>query len=354
MRTGSSTLNYLLGDHLGSTAITTNSSGVRTAEIRYYPWGTTRYIYGTSPTTYQYTGQRVETSLGLLFYNARWYDSSLGRFIQADTIVPGEGNSQAYDRYAYTLNNPLRYTDPSGHLSCNANHVADGNCSDYSTIQILQEFYGITLEAGNLGEFLANEISAIYSAVQEVGEKFSQIFGGELTSGEAFKKIYNRVTFLKGNRFADGGTGGLSSECSSITSGGCTSGTHLINFASMAGGGYSGARGMLRNRNNVVHELGHAFNSAIGGDAYKDLGIALAIQPDLYGRGNQPVSYGFASPFGTLDWQMSFTNASTPNEIFADQFLGWTFDTWGDLTVDQAEARSNWMKDHMANYLGGE
>ena len=39
MRTGSSTLNYLLGDHLGSNAITTNSSGVRTAEVRYYPWG---------------------------------------------------------------------------------------------------------------------------------------------------------------------------------------------------------------------------------------------------------------------------------------------------------------------------
>ncbi len=74
MRTGSSTINYLLGDHLGSNAITTNSSGVKSAEIRYYPWGTTRYTYGTSPTTYQFTGQRVESSLGLLFYNARWYD----------------------------------------------------------------------------------------------------------------------------------------------------------------------------------------------------------------------------------------------------------------------------------------
>jgi hypothetical protein len=43
MRTGSGTLNYLLGDHLGSQAITTSSNGVRTAEIRYYPWGTERY-----------------------------------------------------------------------------------------------------------------------------------------------------------------------------------------------------------------------------------------------------------------------------------------------------------------------
>jgi hypothetical protein len=69
MRTGSSTLNFLLGDHLGSNAITTSSSGDRTAEIRYMPWGTNRYTNGTSPTTYQYTGQRIEINLGLLFYN---------------------------------------------------------------------------------------------------------------------------------------------------------------------------------------------------------------------------------------------------------------------------------------------
>jgi RHS repeat-associated protein len=136
MRTGSSTPNYLLGDHLGSNAITTNSSGVRIAEIRYYPWGTTRYTYGTSPTTYQYTGQRVETSLGLLFYNARWYDPALGRFLQADTLVPGAGNPQAYDRYAYVLNSPINYTDPSGHHYCDSEYAADEVCDWYNKAEL--------------------------------------------------------------------------------------------------------------------------------------------------------------------------------------------------------------------------
>jgi hypothetical protein len=53
-----------------------------------------------------------------MFYNARFYDSQLGRFTSADTIIPGAGNSSAYDRYAYTLNNPLKYTDPTGHRNC--------------------------------------------------------------------------------------------------------------------------------------------------------------------------------------------------------------------------------------------
>jgi len=74
----------------------------------------------------------------LLFYNARYYDPNLGRFLSADTIVPGSSaltvapldsvasaswrqrsggpaNPQELNRYSYVNNNPLRYTDPSGH-----------------------------------------------------------------------------------------------------------------------------------------------------------------------------------------------------------------------------------------------
>jgi len=56
-----------------------------------------------------------ENALGLYFYNARWYDPLLGRFTQADTLIPSPGDPRAFNRYAYTLNNPLRFTDPSGH-----------------------------------------------------------------------------------------------------------------------------------------------------------------------------------------------------------------------------------------------
>jgi RHS repeat-associated protein len=80
------------------------------------PWGEQRYAEGLPPTEFHFTGQRELSVLGLHFYGARWYDSLLGRFIQADTIVPLESQVvQAWDRYAYTNNNPVRYTDPTGH-----------------------------------------------------------------------------------------------------------------------------------------------------------------------------------------------------------------------------------------------
>ena len=62
------------------------------------------------------SGQRLEAEIGLYFYNARFYDATLGRFTQADTIIPCAGNVLALDRYAYVKNNSLRYNDPSGHF----------------------------------------------------------------------------------------------------------------------------------------------------------------------------------------------------------------------------------------------
>ncbi|GAB1472091.1 hypothetical protein MASR2M66_29690 [Chloroflexota bacterium] len=111
------TLYYLIGDHLGSTSIVTDANGAIVSETKYKAWGEVRSELGTSPSNYTYTGQYSYASdFGLLFYNARWVDPSLGRFAQADTIVPP--GVQGYDRYAYVANNPLRYIDPTGHRNC--------------------------------------------------------------------------------------------------------------------------------------------------------------------------------------------------------------------------------------------
>jgi len=75
---------------------------------------------GNLPTQHTDTGQHSNMSdFGLMYYNARYYDPALGRFTSADTLIPEPGNPQSWDRYAYVENNPLRYTDPSGHMqSC--------------------------------------------------------------------------------------------------------------------------------------------------------------------------------------------------------------------------------------------
>ena len=151
----SMTVEYILGDHLGSTSITTDSTGTKTSELRYTAWGEVRYTWGSTFTNYTYTGQYsymddpttagVTEGFGLMFYNARWYDPALGRFAQADSIIPLESQGvQAWDRYAYVNNNPVRYLDPSGrsifdsymqgwsNFSTAANVLISPNTSAYS------------------------------------------------------------------------------------------------------------------------------------------------------------------------------------------------------------------------------
>jgi RHS repeat-associated protein len=111
-----STLYYVLKDHLGSASVVTDTSGTIVGEDRFYPFGETRFMTGTMQTDKLFTGQREMAGLGIYNYGARFYSPKLGRFLSADTIVPGYANPQNLNRFSYVNNNPLRYADPSGHM----------------------------------------------------------------------------------------------------------------------------------------------------------------------------------------------------------------------------------------------
>ncbi len=58
-------------------------------------------------------------------YGGSCFRSTLNRFLSADTIVPDPVNPQQFNRYTYSLNNPVNYLDPTGHATC---HSLDGTC----------------------------------------------------------------------------------------------------------------------------------------------------------------------------------------------------------------------------------
>jgi len=160
MRTNG-TLNYLLGDHLGSTSLVTDSSGAVISQQYYKAWGEVRYASGNTPTKYTFTGQYSYTSdFGLMFYNARWVDVSLGRFAQADSIVPG--GIQGLDRYAYVGNDPIKYSDPSGRCRM------DASMDDCYSIKNLQRAQDLIQKAKDnpgkkaYGRYALNAIANLY------------------------------------------------------------------------------------------------------------------------------------------------------------------------------------------------
>jgi RHS repeat-associated protein len=112
-----STLFYFQGDHLGSSSVVMTQAGTSFyTRQTYFPYGAQRTTEGSAlPTDYTFTGQKSDDSTGLMFYGARYYDVSLGRFTQPDTIVPSPLNPQSLNRFSYVRNNPVNLVDPTGH-----------------------------------------------------------------------------------------------------------------------------------------------------------------------------------------------------------------------------------------------
>ena len=108
-------LKFYHGDHLGSSNVITDGTGTLIELAEYRPYGALARREGAVEVPQKFTGQRLDASTGLYFYNARYYDPGLGRFISADPVVPSPGDPQALNRYSYVRNNPIHRTDPTGH-----------------------------------------------------------------------------------------------------------------------------------------------------------------------------------------------------------------------------------------------
>ncbi|QDH21619.1 RHS repeat-associated core domain-containing protein [Saccharibacillus brassicae] len=62
-----------------------------------------------------YSGEFWDADTGLQYLRSRWYDPSIGRFIQEDTFEGYVNRPSSLNPYSYVENNPLKYLDPSGH-----------------------------------------------------------------------------------------------------------------------------------------------------------------------------------------------------------------------------------------------
>lgn len=110
---------FFHADPTGGTTFVTDSSGMESTRLTYLPFGDLyeQLSSGTDDFRAKYAGKELIQDTGLYYFGARFYDPDIGQFIQGDSLVVGgpEVNASSFNRFAYAGNNPVSYTDPSGH-----------------------------------------------------------------------------------------------------------------------------------------------------------------------------------------------------------------------------------------------
>ena len=108
-----STTYFFHTDHLGSTRLVTDATNTIIAAVTYHPFGTPCTEEGSE--NYVFNGKEQDET-ELLYYGARYYDSSIGRFLTRDPLNGRLKTPQSLNRYTYCVNNPVKYIDPWGEI----------------------------------------------------------------------------------------------------------------------------------------------------------------------------------------------------------------------------------------------
>jgi RHS repeat-associated protein len=121
---------YVFKEKLGSTDVITDAIGavVSGGQMSFDAWGERRAAsnwlgmsalqiagFDSRQTRKGYTGHEMVDGANLIHMGGRLYDPHTGRFLSADPIVQAPNNTQSFNRYAYVMNNPMNYTDPTGY-----------------------------------------------------------------------------------------------------------------------------------------------------------------------------------------------------------------------------------------------
>ncbi|MBI3772986.1 MAG: type IV secretion protein Rhs [Gammaproteobacteria bacterium] len=137
---------YYHQDGLGSVVATSSSTGTVAASQRFDAWGNVLSASGAIA-QYGYTGREPDAT-GLIYYRARYYDPTIGRFTQRDPI----GLAGGINRYAYVGNNPVNYTDPRGLFISSFSSINAGS------------FLG---SGGGASKGASNTSSSVYAALDQ-------------------------------------------------------------------------------------------------------------------------------------------------------------------------------------------
>jgi RHS repeat-associated protein len=228
----SGTVHYYFSNHLGSASVITDASGNIVDQTDYFPFGGAAYTSGSDPNHYKFTGKERDTESGLDNFTARYFGSSMGRFMSPDpdeeSGIDNMGDPQMWNGYSYVGNNPLNRTDPSGRTvsicDTNGNYCQAVSDEDYAKAQQQDQynhaasldqlkqndgsFSNITDSSGNVvGTVMyTHDENAPTEGAEPLGEKMIAGYALGAGIGKAFGAAWGAVAGWFGRGAEAGGT----------------------------------------------------------------------------------------------------------------------------------------------------
>jgi RHS repeat-associated protein len=162
---------YYLSDALGSVIGLADSNGAVKTSYNYSPFGKKQSTGASSDNPFTFTG-REDDGTGLYYYRARYYSPDQKRFIAADPLGFGGGDSNFY---AYVGNNPINFTDPTGEsFESFAQGLAVGGASGVVSSFVITA--AVTASGVTIGPLIAAVLylgggAALIAAINEIANE---------------------------------------------------------------------------------------------------------------------------------------------------------------------------------------
>ena len=196
MRKSDGSVHYYFADQVGSADVVTNATGAMPPEqdIESHPYGEQQVYTDTLGQEYRFTGKERDAESGLDYFTARYFGSSLGRFMSPDPMGGHPEDPQTLNRYAYVRNNPTTLTDPTGldfYLRCSGGDTSTCQGGHVGTTDDKGKFTATVVTSDSIREG-KNSASVDQNGVEVTTD-------GKTYSGQYFDNPASHTTDAKGN-----------------------------------------------------------------------------------------------------------------------------------------------------------